>query len=193
MIELQKYANTENWFNYKGFYKWIVSHENFKIFIEVGVWKGHSISYLAELLINRKNIKIYAVDLFDDTYLLDYYGLKGSPQEGHLWEIYNYNLKLKNVRHIIQDIKMLSWEAAKKFKDNSVDFVFIDADHSYEAVKKDISAWWPKIKKGGIISGHDYKQEAYPGVEKAVIEFFGSVNEFKYDIGDAFCWYKEKI
>jgi predicted O-methyltransferase YrrM len=47
-------------------------------------------------------------------------------------------------------------EAYKLFEDESIDFLFIDADHSFEAVKKDLKLWYPKVKTGGIIAGHDY-------------------------------------
>jgi predicted O-methyltransferase YrrM len=62
-----------------------------------------------------------------------------------------------------------SVEAAKKFEDKSLDFVFIDADHSYEAVRADIGAWKPKIKPGGLLCGHDHS-ENFPGVVRAVKE-----------------------
>jgi predicted O-methyltransferase YrrM len=65
-----------------------------------------------------------------------------------------------------------------------VDFVFIDADHEYDSVVKDINAWLPKIKQGGIISGHDYFNPC--GVKKAVDEKFG--NEVKFN---GPCWYVE--
>ena len=49
-----------------------------------------------------------------------------------------------------------SVEAAKDFEDKSLDFVYIDAAHDYESVKVDIRAWFPKIKIGGTIGGHDF-------------------------------------
>jgi hypothetical protein len=84
-------------------------------------------------------------------------------------------------------LRMESAEAAvlfpKKFFPNGYfDFVYIDADHSYEAVKKDIEIWLPLIKAGGMIGGHDYgfPDEAvrYGGVQEAVDEIFGS-NDIK--------------
>lgn len=62
--------------------------------------------------------------------------------------------------------------AASKFDDQSLDYVYIDADHSYEAVKADIEAWLPKIKPDGIICGHDYFEHEEFGVIKAVNEIF---------------------
>ena len=47
--------------------------------------------------------------------------------------------------------------ANEQFKDNQLDFCYIDADHSYSSCKGDCEAWWPKIRCGGILSGHDYR------------------------------------
>lgn len=69
-------------------------------------------------------------------------------------------------------IREESVRASKRFKNNSLDMVFIDAIHLYENVKEDIQAWLPKIKSGGIISGDDYS-DSFPGVIKAVQEIFG--------------------
>lgn len=57
---------------------------------------------------------------------------------------------------------------------DSMDFVFIDADHSYEAVKDDIAHWCGKVRPGGWVGGHDYHQRKFPGVVKAVDEAFGN-------------------
>lgn len=62
-----------------------------------------------------------------------------------------------------------SVEASKNFKDESIDMVFIDGDHSYPKVKLDIQAWFPKAKK--VICGHDYIKE-HPMVMRAVKEVF---------------------
>ena len=70
-------------------------------------------------------------------------------------------------------MKMKSIDAAKIIKDNSLDYVFIDADHSYAGVKRDIETWWPKVRLGGWIGGHDYDKRFY-GVMTAVDEAFPS-------------------
>ena len=51
---------------------------------------------------------------------------------------------------------MDSEKAADMFPDEYFDFIYIDADHSYEGVVRDLKAWWPKIKKGGLFCGDDY-------------------------------------
>ena len=50
-----------------------------------------------------------------------------------------------------------------------MDIVFLDADHKYKSVKEDIEAWYPKVRKGGILSGHDFRYTEW-GVIKAVTE-----------------------
>jgi hypothetical protein len=68
-----------------------------------------------------------------------------------------------------------SVEAAKDFKDYSLNFVYIDGDHRYESVKEDLIAWYPKVMIGGMISGHDFITEDIhesEEVQRAVIEFF---------------------
>ena len=85
-----------------------------------------------------------------------------------------YDTFKKNMRPLNNyiDLKMSSIEAANMFKDNSVDFLFLDGDHRYNEVKKDIIAWLPKIKIGGIFSGHDFH---YPSVNRAVLELLYQV------------------
>ena len=53
-------------------------------------------------------------------------------------------------------IRALSEQAVELFEDESLDFVYIDGNHSYEYVKQDIELWYPKVKQGGLVSGHDY-------------------------------------
>jgi len=66
--------------------------------------------------------------------------------------------------------RTVSVEAAKGVDDDTVDVVFIDAEHTYDGVKEDIEAWWPKVKAGGWIGGHDYSKR-WGGVRTAVDEF----------------------
>ncbi len=75
-------------------------------------------------------------------------------------------------------LKGNSWEMAQYVQDESLDFVFIDADHSYECVKKDIEAWLLKIKEGGLLCGHDINLE---GVKKAVDEYLPKWIDSKVD------------
>jgi hypothetical protein len=79
--------------------------------------------------------------------------------------------------------RMYSTEAAQLFEDKSLDYVFIDGEHSYEAVKEDIAYWLPKVKEGGWIGGHDYANKVrFAGVSKAVNEAFGKSVEEDVDL-----------
>lgn len=70
-------------------------------------------------------------------------------------------------------IKKMSADAAKDFENKSLDFVYIDANHAYHAVKEDIEIWSPKVRIGGVVSGHDYylMPSGNAGVIKAVDEY----------------------
>lgn len=69
--------------------------------------------------------------------------------------------------------KNTSMGAVEFFEDNSLDFAFIDGNHEYEHVLEDIQAWYEKVKPGGIIAGHDYKEDSINkyGVIEAVEKF----------------------
>ena len=74
-----------------------------------------------------------------------------------------------------QLLRDTSATAAPKFKDEDMDFVYIDANHTLESTKEDIGLWWPKVKPGGILAGHDYLageiHGVHYGVKTAVDEF----------------------
>jgi hypothetical protein len=69
-------------------------------------------------------------------------------------------------------VRQTSEQAAAGVADQSQDFVFIDADHRYEAVVQDIALWRPKVRSGGLLCGHDFT-ERWPGVVAAVRDTFG--------------------
>jgi len=84
-----------------------------------------------------------------------------------------YQLVLERVAPFpaAQIVRLSSLKAARHFKPATFDLVFIDGDHSYEAVMADIAAWEPLVRPGGILSGHDYGVGSW-GVTKAVQECF---------------------
>lgn len=153
--------------------------------VEIGVWKGETFKYLLE---NCPNLSLTGVDLYEPQ--PDNNGpekwTKG--ENGHAWNHQKYYEDLlqfceNNGRGNI--IKDYSINAAKMIRNSSLDFVFIDGDHSYEGVKSDITAWSPKIKKGGYIIGHDIH---FDSVKDAVIELLGD----SYQTADDFLWYVKK-
>ncbi len=173
--------DTPGWFDFADFYDFIANHFNEGIFVEIGVWKGLSIKYLAEKVKN-KPIKIYGIDTF-----------KGTPGEhDDDIDVINNNLFAKFLKNVegtgIEAISGRSDEVHILFQNKSIDFLFIDADHHYESVKTDLYNWMPKIKKGGIISGHDYAVGGECGVIPAVNEFFGQIKRMSSSV-----WYYENI
>jgi predicted O-methyltransferase YrrM len=73
-------------------------------------------------------------------------------------------------------LKHYSTQAAPMVRDASLDFVFIDGNHAYDFVLEDITLWLPKVKPGGLLTGHDYRVPGYRGafgVTRAVRDFFG--------------------
>lgn len=90
----------------------------------------------------------------------------------------------------LKKFKGTSEEYAKTLLDESLDFIYIDALHEYEAVKKDIELWYPKVKKGGFICGHDYTDTpSYFGVIPAVNEKFGKPDRIFSDTS----WVVKKV
>lgn len=74
-------------------------------------------------------------------------------------------------------VRDLSASAAKRYPDGYFDFVYIDANHRYETILEDVQIWAPKVRKGGIVCGHDYVDGEFTegsfGVKRAVNEYFG--------------------
>ena len=172
----------ENWFSYPKLYSRVVQRLNSgsKI-VEIGSWKGKSSAYMAvEIANSTKDIEFYCVDTWEGS--IEH----TEEQKGH--NLYNKFLdNMRPVENYYFPIKLNSIDASKKFKDNSLDFVFIDASHQYEDVKKDIISWLPKVKDGGIIAGHDYT-EFHPGVIQAADEVLGKENIISSE--SCFIYYK---
>lgn len=169
--------SSEYWFGYENLYSKMVDKFNDNShFVEVGTWKGMSACYMAVEIINSgKNIKFDCVDTWEfvDSSLeirQEQFNI-GENQVNNLFQIFQSNIE--PVKDRIGIVKSLSWDGAKNYEDNSIDFVFIDAAHDYESVTKDLNAWYPKLKKDGIIAGHDYVPTC--GVYSAVNDFFKGI------------------
>jgi predicted O-methyltransferase YrrM len=174
------FHNIEGWFTFPTLYQQIASlYPEGSHFVEIGVWKGRSAVFMAvEIENSKKHILFDCVDTWEGSD--EHLDPKSSFYEPNLidnkdWLYQHFLENINPVKHIINPIRKPSLEAAKQYKDNSLDFVFIDASHDYENVMKDIEAWYPKVKNGtGVLAGHDYSWG--PEVKKAVDEFFGKIN-----------------
>ncbi len=130
---------------------------------EIGVCTG----YFSEILLqNIPNLFLYAVDYWK---VYKEYRIVRSIQ---------YELaKEKLSKYNCQIIKAKSMDAVKDFENESLDFVYIDANHGYDFVKEDVREWTKKVRVGGMVAGHDYH---IPGVKAALDEY---VQENGYTLG----------
>lgn len=120
---------------------------------EVGGWTGAT-SIIASHVTQPLNGSVYTIDWFKGSAFVSF---------DHLAKKYNvleyFRMNIKDARaDNVNILCMESGEAAKIVKDEFFDIFFIDADHLYESVKRDIELWVPKVKKGGVICGHDFQK-----------------------------------
>jgi hypothetical protein len=138
-------------------------------FVEVGSWLGKSSTQMAVNIINScKKIRFDCVDTWEGSN--DGAGHEGMDviKEGKLFDRFLENIE--PVKHVVNAVRIPSVDAAKLYKDKSLDFVFIDGDHSYESVSADLKAWFPKLKDEAIFAGHDFSNPLF-GVKEAVEDF----------------------
>tara|TARA_B100000287_G_C20626358_1_gene777985 strand:+ start:401 stop:973 length:573 start_codon:yes stop_codon:yes gene_type:complete len=139
--------------------------------IEIGSYMGESTMLFA------------STGLFNEIHVIEPH--KGSEdfndEHGYDWDFikkeFETNLRVfDNITHHVD----FSHNISDRFENESIDFVYIDADHSYEGVKRDIQLYLPKLKKNGLMAGHDY-HEVWPGVVRAVDEIFGEPDVVVWD------------
>lgn len=157
------------------------------VFVEVGVALGHSIAYLARSVLDSgKIVEVYAVDPWEGV-------ARNGEQQAALGERRSgdFGLFVDAMREncpeefeIVRVLRMTSQRAARFFEPRSLDLVLIDGAHDYDSVSRDIAAWLPKMKRGGILAGDDHEPN-YPGVERAAKQAFGGA----YDV-EGTAWFK---
>lgn len=130
-------------------------------FLELGAWLGRSSAYLID---NAPNLNITIIDSWEgsDSELDTNHKL---VKTADIFSMFKKNMGDRKFNFF----KGRAENLVDKFEDESFDTIFIDMDHSYDSVKRDIQLWLNKVKKGGILAGDDYR-ETLPGVMKAVQE-----------------------
>ena len=151
--------------------------------VEIGVERGGN----AEDMLSQMNIKrLYLVD--DYKPYTDYLGGE-CPQDVQDWV---YREMFRRVSRYFDKTVLVaqnSMFAVELFPDEFFDFIYIDGNHNYESVKQDLNAWWPKTKKCGVFSGHDFDLSGVADIRHdvtdAVIEFAKEKNlEYQTFVGD---------
>lgn len=150
---------------------------------EVGVWSGDNAqsilrktSWVTLYLVDEWKAKPHTMKALGDQDAFDEARRKCAE-------------RMKPFAHRSKELHLPSTEAASKFTEGVLDFVYIDADHVYESVKADIEAWLPKVNRQGFIAGHDYNgrgdRKGFFGVKKAVDEIFGEA----VNVGRGLVWW----
>jgi predicted O-methyltransferase YrrM len=151
--------------------------------VEIGSYCGSGTMILSDIF---KNSQIMCVDKWEkyvescSTYDIDRQGLELKEAE----EIFDQ--RISKYPNIIKN-KMWSSEFVTTIEDESIDLVYIDGNHDYSFVKKDITYWFPKIKPGAIIGGHDY---GWDTVRSAIADTIGE-EPYKIFIDGSWFFIKE--
>ncbi len=152
---------------------------------EIGVYKGETFFHLLKRF---PELTLYGVDIWESQPAQDkFYDQGGRSYKfdelpGHYTRIAKRAAKEFPGRGLV--LKGLSVEMAAQVADGSLDFVFIDGDHLEEGVRADIKAWKPKVRYGGVVSGHDIHM---PGVASAVMDLCPGFEKFKQNVWGMLC------
>lgn len=163
----------------------LIKQHNVKILVEVGMKSGRNMD---RILNQCPDLIAHGVDCWVPTE-----NYKRWPDSSHAKNEREADQVVAKYPSRLTKHKGFSVPVSEAFEDESVDMVFIDADHSYEGVRADIDSWMPKVKTGGVISGHDYDNtvkygDLFKGVDKAVKETFG----FSFILEDDHVWWTIK-
>jgi hypothetical protein len=142
----------------------LANFHDVRVAVEIGVDRGNSaLAFLSQW----RGHTLYLVDSYRT------YG--GDGGKGFQWDRKtDYDIAMRRMERHLARIRFLladSAEAVSMIRDEyKVGFIYIDGEHSYDAVKQDIATWWPRLAPGGILAGHDYHPR-FGGVIAAVDEF----------------------
>lgn len=128
------------------------------IFVEIGSYLGSSSCFIAEgIQQSGKKSHLFCIDTWQND----------AMSEGNRDTYKQFLSNTKEYKNIISPLRGWSYDVAKSF-DKKIDFIFIDGDHSYKGVKKDVDLWIPKLNPGAIVVMHDIGWAE--GVQRVVME-----------------------
>jgi 6-hydroxymethylpterin diphosphokinase MptE-like/Methyltransferase domain len=161
---------------------------------EIGVSIGN---LSVQLLKNRQDLELLLVDPYraDDSSGRWYNSGSPEAQRDQVKHEECYGAAMSRIRDITTTrgtfLRLPSVEAARYVADRSLDFAFIDADHTYAGCSEDILAWAPKIKPGGLLCGHDYDWPPnHPTLEvKRAVDEWAAANGHAVDLGKNTTWF----
>ena len=142
---------------------------NCKSICEIGVRNGRNFIKM----IKHDSTLAVAVDSWIDDGILARNDKRYTQKE--LDNQYNELKESLKDKPFVKIIRDYSFNAVKQFPDECFDFIYIDADHTFEGCYQDIIDWYPKVKKGGILCGHDYKDVRHISRKKEEILEYGVI------------------
>jgi len=170
-----KWQEIEGWFTWRDGQEEAVAHfPEGSCFAEVGSYLGRSLCSLAEVVHqSSKKIEVVGVDTCrgsgpEGPQRKDYHGKAVAAGRGTFAGTLHRNIIECGYADSITLIVRDSVAAARLFRDNSIDWVHLDARHDGPGVTADIRAWLPKIKSGGWLSGDDYNELKWSELVEAV-------------------------
>jgi len=158
---------------------------------EVGVRSGRNF----EKMIEHGPEEAYAIDIWKDD------GVASRNDVAYSQEVldkqYEDFKERMESKPFVWIRRYYSVEAATSFGDETLDFIYIDADHTYEGVMADLEAWYPKVKKGGFVLGDDFvRHKTRTGVRYGVMEAvtkFANINELSFFVFPRSKWGMIKV
>lgn len=147
--------------------------------VELGSFKGE----FAKIISENWSGKLYLIDVWRPLDFDEYDDTSNHFNHSDAYRTCIDNLKGYENKTFM--LRMDGNEGSKLFSDESLDFVYIDANHTYESVKNDLEIWYRKVKSGGMIMGHDYLPDYFyegkEGKDQALYTFpNGKPEEAKY-------------
>jgi predicted O-methyltransferase YrrM len=141
--------------------------------VEIGSWVGVGTCYLAAGLRAGGGGRVYAVDTFKGTTLdpksQPAWAASVAKMGGSTLPLLRTHMRRFGLESLVTPIELPSVAAAASYEGPSIDLLYIDGDHVYDAVRADFDAWWPRVRSGGVVMFHDY-DERHPGVRRFVDE-----------------------
>lgn len=150
--------------------------------LEIGCYLGDTTNFLLK---NIQTLKLYGIDPYET-----YIDWNGNTINRNSDTYVRFIEKVKHFEDRFKLFRKTSDEAVKDFEDGLFDFIFVDGLHTYDQVKTDIENYYPKLKTGGLFSGHDYN--SILEVKKAVDEFAltSKITNIQFTDFDVWYWYK---
>lgn len=186
LVAQKKALHETSWEPAYQFFSRVIEAHNLKRGAEIGVaFGGHSEAILSQTRVE----KLYGIDSYQ--HRDGYEDPMNLPQKDFETLYERTKERLSAFGNRFELVRAESKEAVARIL-GELDFIYIDADHSYQGVWDDLCTWFDKIRTGGIIGGHDYDHAYFPGVRLAIDEFFRRFDWQVHTEGEGVWWVEKQ-